>query len=258
MDHYGSTLAWVLLISSLRTVSLDCGVYNPIFVEDDEFVDNIEKNEEFINLDDVLVDVEDEDDNVEDENELENDYVEDEDDNVEDTNMFENVCGGGVPYMNQIFQSLDKAGHFFRAYALINGFAIKIQATHRNKENEIYGRLYVCRLSKKSVAAESSKNKRRREVLPNSECKVRITSRSEGMNSFFDNYVSSAMRLKEFIENAQKALERQFMREKEEDYVTINLKRSMKMDITLKYHASCIYTKKMFRRFQDELVESSK
>ncbi|XP_074323127.1 protein FAR1-RELATED SEQUENCE 5-like [Apium graveolens] len=84
------------------------------------------------------------------------------------------------------------------------------------------------------------------------------TSRSEGMNSFFDKYVSSATGLKEFIKNAQKALARQFMREKEEDYVTINLKRPMKLHTTLEYHASCIYTKEMFRRFQDELVESSK
>ncbi|XP_074352010.1 protein FAR1-RELATED SEQUENCE 5-like [Apium graveolens] len=394
----------------------------------------------------------------------------------------------GVPYLNQIFQSVDKAGHFFRAYALQNEFAIKIQASHRNKDNEIYGRLYVCRLYGKSVVAESSKNKRRREVLPKIERKVRIyvntvtrsliktlygsgvhncqvmnvignihggndkvgfnvqhvrnvlrderkkkfeigdvqarldllhrlneesgskyfirtevdeenrlnflvwidprcimayqnfgdvvafdttyrtnryampfipfigvnhyyqlvifgytlmrdkhastfdwilrtwlegvgnkppltiitdqdqamasaiaarwasfvekyhlqehkwlnglyelkhkwilaytrntfsafqnrTSRSEGMNSFFDKYVSSAMGLKKFIENAQKTLARQFMREKEEDYVTIYLKRPMKMYTTLKYHASCIYTKEIFRRFQDELVESSK
>ncbi|XP_074359803.1 protein FAR1-RELATED SEQUENCE 5-like [Apium graveolens] len=32
----------------------------------------------------------------------------------------------------------------------------------------------------------------------------------------------------------------------------------MKLHTTLEYHASCIYTKEMFRRFQDELVESSK
>ncbi|XP_074376978.1 protein FAR1-RELATED SEQUENCE 5-like [Apium graveolens] len=48
------------------------------------------------------------------------------------------------------------------------------------------------------------------------------------------------------------------MRENEEDYVIINLKRPMKMHTTLEYHASCIYTKEMFKRFQDELVESSK
>ncbi|KAL8105476.1 hypothetical protein AgCh_029316 [Apium graveolens] len=517
----------------------------PVYVEDDDFVD---RNEEFINLDDDLVDVEDESDGNEVENEVENDSDnvegEDEDDNVEDANLYENVDGGGVPYLNQNFQSVDEAGHFFRAYALRNGFAIKIQASHRNKDNEIYGRLYVCRLYGKSVVAESSQNKRRREVLPKSECKMNLvqrerhvntatrsliktlygsgvrncqvmnvignihggndkvgfnvqhvrnvlrderkkrfeisdaqagldllhmlneesgskyfirtevdeenrlkclvwidprcimayqnfgdvmafdttyrtnryampfvpftgvnhhyqsgifgfalmrdehaltfewilrtwlegvgnnppltiitnqdqamasaitvvlpntthllcswhisqkfpeklahyysafpefktdfnnciyksltecvfearwasfvekyhlqdhkwlkglyelkhkwipaytrnkfsafqnsTSRSEGMNSFFDKYVSSATGLKEFIENAQKALARQFMREKEEDYVTINLKRPMKLHTTLEYHASCIYTKEMFRRFQDKMVESSK
>ncbi|XP_074358149.1 protein FAR1-RELATED SEQUENCE 5-like [Apium graveolens] len=61
-----------------------------------------------------------------------------------------------------------------KAYALRNEFAIKIQASHRNKDNEIYGRLYVCRLYEKSFVAESSQNKRRREVLPKSECKVRM------------------------------------------------------------------------------------
>ncbi|XP_074362443.1 protein FAR1-RELATED SEQUENCE 5-like [Apium graveolens] len=84
------------------------------------------------------------------------------------------------------------------------------------------------------------------------------TSRSEGMNFSYDKYVSSETGLNEFIENAQKELGRQFMRENEEDYVTINLKRPMKMHTTLEYHASCIYTKEMFRRFQDELVEFSK
>ncbi|XP_074377989.1 protein FAR1-RELATED SEQUENCE 5-like [Apium graveolens] len=78
------------------------------------------------------------------------------------------------------------------------------------------------------------------------------------MNSFFDKYVSSATGLKELIENAQKVLGRQFMRENEEDYVMINLKHPMKMHTTLEYHASCIYTNEMFRRFHDDLVESSK
>ncbi|XP_074322918.1 protein FAR1-RELATED SEQUENCE 5-like [Apium graveolens] len=115
----------------------------PVYVEDDDFID---RNEEFINLDEDLVDVEDENDENEVANEVENDSdnvegeEEDEDDNVEDANLF----------------------------------AIKIQASHRNKDNEIYGRLYVCRLYGKSVVAKSSQNKRRREVLPKSECKVRM------------------------------------------------------------------------------------
>ncbi|KAK1399056.1 hypothetical protein POM88_008919 [Heracleum sosnowskyi] len=83
------------------------------------------------------------------------------------------------------------------------------------------------------------------------------TSRSEGMNSFFDSYVSSATGLKEFVENAQKALARQFVREKEEDYVTCTLKRPMKLYSALEYDGAKIYTKEMFRKFQDELVQAS-
>ncbi|XP_074362991.1 protein FAR1-RELATED SEQUENCE 5-like [Apium graveolens] len=48
------------------------------------------------------------------------------------------------------------------------------------------------------------------------------------------------------------------MREKEEEYVTINLKCSMKMHTTLENHAFGLYTMEMFRRFQDELDEASK
>ncbi|XP_074356872.1 protein FAR1-RELATED SEQUENCE 5-like [Apium graveolens] len=148
----------------------------PVYVEDDNFVD---RNEEFINLDDDLGDVEDENDENEVENEVENDSdnvegeEEDEDDNVEDANLYENFDGGSSIFESN-FSKCDEAGHFFRAYALRNGFAIKIQAIHRNKDNEIYGRLYICRLYGKSVIAESSQNKRRREVLPKSECKVRM------------------------------------------------------------------------------------
>ena len=67
----------------------------PVYVEDDDFVD---RNEQFINLDDDLVDVEDESDGNEVENEVENDSDnvegEDEIDNVEDANLYENVDGG--------------------------------------------------------------------------------------------------------------------------------------------------------------------
>ncbi|KAK1385382.1 hypothetical protein POM88_023117 [Heracleum sosnowskyi] len=83
------------------------------------------------------------------------------------------------------------------------------------------------------------------------------TSRSEGMNSFFDSYVSSAIGLKEFVENAKKALARQFVREKEEDYVTCTLKHPVKLYSALEYDGAKIYTKEMFRKFQDELVQAS-
>ncbi|XP_074337487.1 protein FAR1-RELATED SEQUENCE 5-like [Apium graveolens] len=117
----------------------------PQIGEDDEFVDNIGKNEEFINLDGNFVD---------------------------GANLYENVDGNGVSYMNQLFQILDETDNSFRAYTLRNGFAIKIQATHqRNQEKDLYGRLYVYKLSGKSVAAKSSKAKQCREALPKIKCK---------------------------------------------------------------------------------------
>ncbi|XP_074373892.1 protein FAR1-RELATED SEQUENCE 5-like [Apium graveolens] len=44
------------------------------------------------------------------------------------------------------------------------------------------------------------------------------TSRSESTNSFFDEYVQSSTGLKEFIENSQKALETQYLKEVKADY----------------------------------------
>ncbi|XP_017233041.1 protein FAR1-RELATED SEQUENCE 5-like [Daucus carota subsp. sativus] len=86
----------------------------------------------------------------------------------------------------------------------------------------------------------------------------KTTSRSEGMNAFFDAYVGSCTGLKDFVEGAQKALERQFMREKDEDYKTFHRSCCMQMKTALEHHAASIYTKEMFRRFQEQLVESSK
>ncbi|XP_063938051.1 protein FAR1-RELATED SEQUENCE 5-like [Daucus carota subsp. sativus] len=82
------------------------------------------------------------------------------------------------------------------------------------------------------------------------------TSRSESMNSFFDEFVNASTGLKEFIENSQKALEKQYLREREADYETKNKERSKITSSSLESHAASIYTKEMFRRFQHELKES--
>lgn len=101
----------------------------------EEFVDNFEKNEEFIYIDkdEEYVDVQ-------------------KDNNVEGKNLYENVDGNDVPCMNQLFQILDDAGKFFRVYALKSGFSTKIQLNQmRVKKNGIYARTYVCRISGKCV-----------------------------------------------------------------------------------------------------------
>ena len=51
---------------------------------------------------------------------------------------------------------------------------------------------------------------------------------------------------------------RQYMREKELDYETVHRKGCLKMHTALEYHASKIYTKELFRKFQDQLIEATK
>ncbi|XP_074342874.1 protein FAR1-RELATED SEQUENCE 5-like [Apium graveolens] len=78
------------------------------------------------------------------------------------------------------------------------------------------------------------------------------------MNAFFDAFVGSSTGLKEFVKGAQKALERQFMREKEENYNTHHKIRCMRMNTALEHHAASIYTKKVFKKIQNQLVEAAK
>ncbi|XP_074362490.1 protein FAR1-RELATED SEQUENCE 5-like [Apium graveolens] len=83
------------------------------------------------------------------------------------------------------------------------------------------------------------------------------TSRSESMNSFFDEYVKASTGLKEFIENSQNALETQILNEVKADYETEYKERRLIFNSALENHASSIYTKEMFRQFQNELRKST-
>ncbi|XP_074358070.1 protein FAR1-RELATED SEQUENCE 5-like [Apium graveolens] len=82
------------------------------------------------------------------------------------------------------------------------------------------------------------------------------TSRSESMNSFFDEYVKASTGLKEFIENSQKALESQYLQEVQADFDTEYKERRLFSNSSMEIHASKIYTKEMFKRFQKELQKS--
>ncbi|KAL8125813.1 hypothetical protein AgCh_013195 [Apium graveolens] len=82
------------------------------------------------------------------------------------------------------------------------------------------------------------------------------TSRSESMNSFFDEYVKASTGLKEFIENSQKALESQYLREVQADFDTEYKERRLFSNSSMEIHASEIYTKEMFKRFQKDLQKS--
>ncbi|XP_074350779.1 protein FAR1-RELATED SEQUENCE 5-like [Apium graveolens] len=82
------------------------------------------------------------------------------------------------------------------------------------------------------------------------------TSRSESLNSFFDEYVKASTGLKEFIENSQKALESQYLREVQANFDTEYKERRLFSNLSMEIHASKIYTKEMFKRFQKKLQKS--
>nr|XP_017227957.1 PREDICTED: protein FAR1-RELATED SEQUENCE 5-like [Daucus carota subsp. sativus] len=80
--------------------------------------------------------------------------------------------------------------------------------------------------------------------------RMTTTSRSESMNSFFDEFINASTGLKELYR------EKQYLREREADYATKNKERSKITSSSLESHAASTCTKKMFRRFQHELKES--
>ncbi|XP_074366584.1 protein FAR1-RELATED SEQUENCE 5-like [Apium graveolens] len=92
-----------------------------------------------------------------------------------------------IPFLSQNFPNLVAAENVIRAYALKNGFVIKIENTQRRVDKPIYARTYFCNLAgencdKQPVEDEeiligsvgSAKKKRRRDKLPRSGCKFRI------------------------------------------------------------------------------------
>lgn len=78
------------------------------------------------------------------------------------------------------------------------------------------------------------------------------------MNHFFDEFVNASTGMKEFVVQSQKAIEKQFIRERKADYITQHRKRNMVLGSSLEVHAAQVYTKEMFRSFQRQFVDSIK
>ncbi|WOG87868.1 hypothetical protein DCAR_0207100 [Daucus carota subsp. sativus] len=155
-------------------------VVDRVFIDlkDDENVDD----KEYVSVDEDCID----DRNVVSSDDEVDENVESDDKGVDNKFIDENERNKNmeVPYLNQRFDNLDGADRFIRSYALKNGFAVKIQQTKkRAKVDEIYARMFVCRLAGENqdknvvdeeVCVGSSKGTRRRDKLPRSGCKVRM------------------------------------------------------------------------------------
>ncbi|KAL3351041.1 hypothetical protein AABB24_023440 [Solanum stoloniferum] len=81
-----------------------------------------------------------------------------------------------------------------------------------------------------------------------------ITQRSDSMNSYFDGYVNASTNLNQFFKLYEKAVESRTEKEVKADYDTMNTFPVLKTPSPMEKQASEVYTKKLFMRFQEELV----
>ncbi|KAI6700929.1 hypothetical protein NL676_015253 [Syzygium grande] len=81
-----------------------------------------------------------------------------------------------------------------------------------------------------------------------------ITQRSDSMNSYFDGYINASTTLNQFFKLYEKALESRNEKEVKADYDTMNTSPVLKTPSPMEKQASEFYTRKLFIRFQEELV----
>ncbi|XP_021714089.1 protein FAR1-RELATED SEQUENCE 5-like [Chenopodium quinoa] len=81
-----------------------------------------------------------------------------------------------------------------------------------------------------------------------------VTQRSDSMNSYFDGYVNASTNLSQFFKLYEKALESRNEKEVRADFETISTPPALKTPSPMEKQVSGLYTRKVFMRFQEELV----
>ncbi|KAI8524891.1 hypothetical protein RHMOL_Rhmol13G0184700 [Rhododendron molle] len=84
---------------------------------------------------------------------------------------------------------------------------------------------------------------------------MNTTGRSEGVNSFFDDFVTSTTTLKEFVVKYDQALKRIVKRESDEDFESEHKFRIVNDNEFLLKHAAKVYAKNVFNKFKNEMSE---
>ncbi|KAF8409870.1 hypothetical protein HHK36_002388 [Tetracentron sinense] len=83
-----------------------------------------------------------------------------------------------------------------------------------------------------------------------------ITQRSDSMNSYFDGYVNASTTLQQFVKHYERALESRYEKEVKADYDTMNTAPVLKTPSPMEKQAAELYTRNLFMKFQEELVET--
>ncbi|KAK9667087.1 hypothetical protein RND81_14G231900 [Saponaria officinalis] len=78
--------------------------------------------------------------------------------------------------------------------------------------------------------------------------------RSDSMNSYFDGYVNASTSLNQFFNLYEKGLESRNEKEVKADFETMNTPPVLRTPSPMEKQVSVLYTRKIFARFQEELV----
>lgn len=88
------------------------------------------------------------------------------------------------------------------------------------------------------------------------DCFFAAFSANHGISSFFDGYVNQQTNLPMFFKQYERALENSLEREIEADFDTLCSTPELKTPSPMEQQAASLYTKKIFAKFQEELVET--
>ncbi|CAB4272289.1 unnamed protein product [Prunus armeniaca] len=81
---------------------------------------------------------------------------------------------------------------------------------------------------------------------------MNTTGRSEGINSFFDGFITPTTNLREFVVKYDQALKRIMDRESDEDFESEHKYRIVNEGEFILKHAANLYTRNVFNKFKDE------
>lgn len=83
-----------------------------------------------------------------------------------------------------------------------------------------------------------------------------MTQASDNINSYFDGYINASTNIQALIKQYEKAIASRHEKEVKADYDTVNTEPVLKTPSPMEKQVANLYTRKIFMKFQEELVET--
>ncbi|XP_065847215.1 protein FAR1-RELATED SEQUENCE 5-like isoform X2 [Euphorbia lathyris] len=83
-----------------------------------------------------------------------------------------------------------------------------------------------------------------------------IMQGSDNINSYFDGFINASTTILSLVKHYEKAIASRYEKEVKADYDTMNIPPVLKTPSPMEKQASNLYTRKIFTKFQEELVET--